>query len=157
MKILVSACLLGENCKYSGDNNFCKKVTDLENDYKIPGAHPAELIPVCPEVLGGLPIPRKPCEIVLDEVKTDDGVSYTAEYKKGAAKALKIALEKNVDFAILKSRSPSCGKGYIYDGTFSHTLTKGNGIFAQLLIENGIKIFTEEEIEKLGGQDGLQN
>ena len=143
---------MGKNCKYNGENNFSEKIAKL--------AEKNELIPVCPEVLGGLPVPRKPCEIVStnedNEIKafdviTKDGISCKKEYLQGAEKALKIALEKKIDFAILKSRSPSCGKGFVYDGTFSHTLKEGNGIFANLLLENNIKTFTEED------EYGIQN
>ena len=143
MKILVSACLLGDKCKYNGGDNFNEKVVEFVKNN--------EIVKVCPEVLGGLSIPRIPCEIKSGQVMTKDGTLCTAQFHQGAQKALKMALEKNIDFAILKSRSPSCGKDKIYDGTFSGTLVKGNGIFAELLMQNGIKIFSEEEI------DGIQN
>lgn len=101
MRIVVSACLLGENCKYSGGNNENKAVLNFVKDH--------ELIPVCPEVLGGLPVPRMPAEIVNGVVRCRDGRSVDDAFRSGAAKALTIALKEKADLAILQSRSPSCG------------------------------------------------
>lgn len=140
MKILVSACLLGENCKYSGGNNYCEKVAKLADKF--------EFVPVCPECFGGLKTPRIPSEIVGDKVLTKDGIDVTKEFEDGAEKTLYIANECNVCYAILKERSPSCGFRQIYDGTFSGTLTYGNGVTADLLYNNGIRIFGENEIDK---------
>ena len=134
MKIFVSACLLGENCKYSGGNNYSEAVKKFVEGH--------EVISMCPEVEGGLPIPRTPAEIVNGVVTTRDGVSVDKEFRDGAKKILDIFLAEKVDLAILQPRSPSCGVGKIYDGTFSGTLIDGNGIFAQLLIDNGIKVIT---------------
>ena len=114
MKILVSACLLGQKCKYNGGDNFSPEIASLEKEHDI--------IPVCPEVAGGLPVPRIPCEIVAGEVIDRSGVSRDREFREGARKCLAIAQEKNIDLAILQSRSPSCGVGQIYDGTFSGRL-----------------------------------
>lgn len=140
MKILVSACLLGENCKYSGGNNLSEKLVEMLKGH--------EVIPVCPEVLGGLPIPRAPGEIVDGVVRNADGTSVDYEYRHGAQLCLEIALEEGVDCAVLQSRSPSCGVGIIYDGTFSHVKIPGNGVFAQLLIDNGIKVYDVADYTK---------
>ena len=139
MKILVSACLLGENCKYNGGNNL------NENLMKLASKH--ELIPVCPECLGGLGIPRSPAEIVDGEVINRDGISVDSQFRKGAQAALKIALERQAELAILQSRSPSCGVKRIYDGRFSGNTIIGSGIFAKLLIENGIKVLDIEDLD----------
>lgn len=136
--IIVSACLLGENCKYNGKNNYCQKVVDLKKKYN--------LITICPEVDGGLPIPRIPSEIVNDKVINESGIDVTNEYNLGAKKALDKALDNNVKKAILKAKSPSCGCGYIYDGSFTHTLIKGDGVTTKLFKENNIKVLTEEDL-----------
>lgn len=141
MKIMVSACLLGANCKYSGDNNYNEKVIEFVKGH--------EVIPVCPEVAGGLPTPRTPCEIVNGVVTNADGESKDKEFRAGAAKCLEMAKEKEIDLAILQSRSPSCGVNQIYDGTFSGTRIPGSGIFASLLKENGFKVIDLEDIDKL--------
>lgn len=138
MKIAVSACLLGENCKYDGGNNL------NDNVMKFLEGH--EVIPVCPEVLGGLSVPRNPVEIVNGVVQDKDGNSVDDEFRLGARKAVDIILENQVELVVLQPRSPSCGAGKIYDGTFSRTLIPGNGIFAQLLIDSGIKVMTVEEL-----------
>lgn len=137
-KILVSACLLGENCRYKGDNCKNDKVLALLKD--------AELIPVCPEALGGLPTPRLPGEIVGDKVLSSNGDDVTEQYARGAQIALDIAKKNAVSACVLKANSPSCGKGRIYDGTFSGTKTEGNGITARLLLAEGFKVITEEEL-----------
>ena len=138
MKILVSACLAGDDCKYNGGNNYNEKLAEYVKDN--------EVIKVCPEVLGGLPIPRKPGEIVGGIVRNEDGTSVDREYREGAEKALKIALKNEVDVAILQSRSPSCGVKEIYDGTFSKTKIPGHGVFAGMLIENGIRVLDIEDL-----------
>ena len=140
-KILVSACLLGIECRYKGDACPCRKVIELGKDHT--------LIPVCPEQAGGLPTPRTPSERVGDKVMMRDGTDVTAEYKKGAETALYLAKLLNADFAILKANSPSCGKGVIYDGTFSGGKCEGNGVTAELLINNGIPVYTEDETDRL--------
>ena len=141
MKIMVSACLLGTNCKYNGGNNYNEKVIEFVKGH--------EVIPVCPEVAGGLPTPRTPCEIVNGVVTNADGESKDKEFRAGAAKCLEMAKEKEIDMAILQSRSPSCGVNQIYDGTFSGTRIPGSGIFAGLLNENGFKVIDLEDIDKL--------
>lgn len=140
-KLLVSACLLGENCKYNGENNYCKNAAELGEKFN--------LIPICPECFGGLTVPREPCEIKNGSVVSKDGKDFTIEFEDGAEKTLYIANENNCCYAVLKERSPSCGFGRIYDGTFSSTLINGNGVTAELLNENGIHIFGESETEKL--------
>ncbi len=141
VNILVSACLLGENCKYDGNNNFNKNVLKLKEYFNI--------IPVCPEVFGGLPIPRTPSEVCGNRVVTSDGADVTAAFADGAERTLYIAQEKNCPAALLKERSPSCGCGRIYDGSFTSNLVDGNGITAELLIKNDIRVFGESQIDKL--------
>ena len=138
MKIMVSACLLGENCKYNGGNNLSQKVMGFVEGH--------EVISVCPEVLGGLPIPRLCSEIVNGTVTASDGHSVDSEFRKGAQIGLELAKEKDVELVILQSRSPSCGVKQVYDGTFSGNKVEGKGIFAQLLTENGYKIIDVEDL-----------
>ncbi len=137
MKIC-SACLLGINCRYDGKSKPNKKVLELSKK--------EILIPVCPEQLGGLPIPRGPYEIKDGKVVSNSRENVTNEFKKGAEETLKITKLFNVKKAILKQKSPSCGCGQIYDGTFSGKIIKGDGITAALLKKNGIKIITEEDL-----------
>lgn len=137
--VLISACLLGVNCKYSGGNNYKKQVELLKEKYN--------LIPICPEIYGGLETPREPSEIVDSKVINKKGIDVTPQFKKGAEETLKLAKFYNVKLAILKEKSPSCGFKEIYDGTFSGKLKTGNGITAELLFENGIKIIGESNIE----------
>lgn len=138
MKILVSACLLGKNCKYNGGNNLNQGVLDFVEGH--------EAIGVCPEQLGGLSTPRLPAEIVDGVVTNKEGVSVDAEFRKGAQAALAAALENKVDLAILQSRSPSCGVKEIYDGSFSDKKIKGQGVFAKLLSAHGIKVLDAEDV-----------
>lgn len=140
-KILVSGCLAGFNTKYNGKNNYNSLILELKKKY--------ELIYICPEVDGGLPIPRDPAERIGDKVVSCKGIDVTKEYTLGALHALKIAQKNNIKIAVLKDGSPSCGKTYIYDGTFSHTKINALGVTASLLHQNGIEIYTENEIEKL--------
>lgn len=140
-KIIVSACLLGENCKYNGGNNYNETVAKLADKF--------ELIPVCPEAFGGLDTPRPPSEIVGDRVIAKTGADVTFQYHDGAEKTLYIARENNCPVALLKERSPSCGCGKIYDGTFLGNIIDGNGITAQLLLDNDIAVFGESQINKL--------
>ena len=132
MKIAVSACLLGENCKYNGGNNYSEKLIEYIKGH--------EVISICPEVLGGLSIPREAAEIVNGIVSNKDGTSVDKEFRKGAEIALEIIKEQQVDLVILQSRSPSCGVNTIYDGSFSGKIIPGQGLFANSLQENGIKI-----------------
>ena len=140
-RILVSMCLLGENCRYDGKNCLNEEVRELAKDHT--------LIPVCPEQMGGLSTPRSPSEIVSGRLITREGKDVTEEYERGRQTALDIARLSNVDYVLLKSKSPSCGKGKIYDGSFTGTLTEGNGYTVRLFLENGYRVYSDEEIGKL--------
>lgn len=137
-KILVSACLLGNNCKYDGTNNKNEKVLEYIKD--------KEVIPICPEIYGGLETPRVPSERNGERVITKEGKDVTVNFKKGAEETLYIAKLFNAKKALLKAKSPSCGNGIIYDGTFTHTKVNGNGVTTELLKNNGIEIITEEDL-----------
>lgn len=131
-KIVVSACLLGYNCKYSGGNNRCEAVLRFTEGRKV--------VAVCPEQLGGLPTPRIPAEIVRGEVRNAAGESVDVAFREGARRAAALLEGEDVEMAILQPRSPSCGAREIYDGTFSRRLIPGQGVFAQLLMEKGIRV-----------------
>lgn len=135
---MVSACLMGENCKYNGGNNLNEKVLEFVKGH--------EVISVCPEVMGGLPTPRVPAEIVDGVVTTKGGRNVDVEFRKGAENALQIAIENQVDLVILQSRSPSCGPKQIYDGSFCGKRIDGQGVFAKMLMENGFKILDVEDL-----------
>lgn len=139
-KLLISACLIGRDCKYSGGNNMLPEsvLERLRGEY--------ELFPVCPESDGGLSTPRDPSERIGDKVLSCAGRDVTAEFVKGAEIALKTALDNGCTLALMKAHSPSCGKGMIYDGTFSGTLVPGDGVAAELLMKHGIEVISEEEI-----------
>jgi len=139
--ILVSACLLGCNCKYSGGNN--------RNEAVIKFLEGKEYVTCCPESDGGLPTPRLPSERLGDKVVSSAGEDVTAQFEKGAQIALGIAREAGADTAILKERSPSCGVRLIYDGSFSGVKVPGMGVTAQLLRNAGLRLLTEEDIERL--------
>ncbi|MFI3330017.1 MAG: DUF523 domain-containing protein [bacterium] len=139
VKILVSSCLLGDNCKYNGGNNYCDIESKLSN---------YEIIKFCPEVSGGLSIPRTPAEIVNDKVITSSGDDVTNEFTLGAIRCLELCKKHNIKKAILKEKSPSCGVNSIYDGTFSNTLIDGLGITTKLLKENGIEVISDIEFLK---------
>jgi uncharacterized protein YbbK (DUF523 family) len=134
---LCSACLLGINCRYDGGNN--------KNDKLIKLAKNEIFIPVCPEQLGGLSTPRPPAEQVGNSVLTNTGHNITEAFQKGADETLKIAQLYGIKEAILKQRSPSCGCGQIYDGTFSTKVIQGDGVTVKLLKKNGISIVSEED------------
>ena len=137
-KILVSACLLGLAVRYDGKSKAVEKIIELSKDNT--------LIPVCPEQLGGLPTPRLKCEIKDKHVIRVDGEDVTANYLNGAHLTLDIAKLNKVDYCILKSKSPSCGKGLIYDGNFNGRLIDGDGLTCKLLKENGFVVYSEEDI-----------
>lgn len=139
--ILVSACLLGIGCRYDGKHKANHEVIRLAEKYN--------LIPVCPEIYGGLPTPRIPSERIVDKVMMKDGRDVTDNYKRGALEALELCRIYNIRTAILKERSPSCGKGEIYDGTFTGALTERDGVTAELLCANGIRVLGETEINIL--------
>ena len=138
MKVLVSACLLGENVRYDGGNNLIHhdRLKELI------------MIPCCPEVDGGLSVPRIPSEIYHDSVMNREGKDVTKAFKKGANHALYLAQKHDIKVAILKANSPSCGNEYIYDGTFSKHLKKGKGITVSALEKSGIKVFNEHQLEE---------
>lgn len=145
--IVISACLCGVNCKYNGENNLNEETLTLLKEGKA--------VLICPEQLGGLNTPRIPCEIVGGDgadvfdgkakVVNSRGEDSTEEFVKGAYEALKIAKAVGAKSAILKSKSPSCGYGKIYDGSFTGKKIVGNGVTAELFLKNGIKVYTEEE------------
>ena len=138
MKIMVSACLAGENCKYNGGNNRSEKVL------RLMAAN--EVLTVCPEQMGGLPTPRVPSEIRDGVVTAKDGRIVDAQFRAGAAKCLEIAKIEQPDLIVLQSRSPSCGVKQRYDGTFTGTLVNGAGVSAQLLMENGFRCVDVEDL-----------
>lgn len=138
MTILVSACLLGENCKYNGGNNRNERVL------RFVAGH--EIIPVCPEMLGGLPSPRKPVEWRNGRAVTRDGDDWTEAFRLGVVRAMALIEGKRIDLAILQSRSPTCGVKQIYDGTFSGTRIAGQGALAQALAERGIPLMDAEDV-----------
>lgn len=140
-KLLISACLLGRNCKYNGGNNYTPLVERLKERY--------ELVPVCPECFGGLPIPHDPSERVGDKVLSKAGEDVTGAFILGAEKTLAVARGQGITLAVLKERSPSCGFGAVYDGTFTGTVVPGSGVAAELLAKNGVAIYGESRIEEL--------
>ena len=137
MKVIVSACLAGDNCKYKGGNNLNQKMMDFLRSH--------EIIKVCPEVLGGLPIPRPSAKIVEGQVMNTQGKNITKEFTLGAQRAFEIVTKENPDLIILQSRSPSCGIKQIYDGSFSGRKILGHGLFASLCIEAGYKVLDIED------------
>lgn len=141
MRILVSACLLGVACRYDGNSKPHSAVLALQ------GQH--QLIPVCGEIFGGLPTPRVPAERVGNRVLTREGRDVTAEYTRGAEEILALARRMDCRVALLKERSPSCGSGEIYDGSFSRTLIPGDGVTAELLQKHGIAVFGESKLDAL--------
>lgn len=141
MVILVSACLLGTPCRYDGESRPSPSVLALLKKHT--------LIPVCPEILGGLPTPRVPAERQGERVINQRGEDVSAAYERGAREARHLFSLYNAKAALLKAKSPSCGKGEIYDGSFSHRLKEGNGVTAEALLSAGIPVFTEKEIPAL--------
>lgn len=144
--ILVSGCLSGINCKYNGGNNHNEIISELVKK--------GEAIALCPEMLGDLPVPRIPCEIINGEkdeicVINKEGKDCTKQFIEGAKKTLEVVKALDIKVAILKSRSPSCGLGNIYDGNFSGKLIEGNGVTAELLVRNGVKVYTEDQVNKV--------
>lgn len=139
-KLLISACLLGKNVKYNGNNN---KIDTSEIAKYI------EFVPICPEVMGGLPIPRVPNERKNDKVINQIGLDVTKNYELGKDIAINIAKNNHIKYALLKSKSPSCGNDFIYDGTFSHTLINKSGVTAEALKKIGVIVFNENQIDDL--------
>ena len=146
MKVLVSACLAGDNCKYNSGNNLNQKMINFLKTL--------EMIKVCPEVLGGLLTPRPSAEIVNGQVMNTEGKNITKEFTLGAQKAFEIVQKENPDLIILQSRSPSCGIKQVYDGTFSGKKIPGQGLFAELCIKAGYKVLDIEDIEGYLGEQG---
>lgn len=138
MKYAISKCLCGYNCKYNGSNNLNNKIKDLEKDSLI----------ICPEVLGGLPIPRIPFEIINGKAINKEGLDVTDKVIDGCKKTLKLILDNNIDLVILKENSPTCGVNYIYDGTFSHTKIKGCGFLTKMLKDNNIKVISDVDFNE---------
>ena len=139
-KIIVSACLLGENCKYSGGNNFDANVAKF-----VEGR---EVIRVCPETLAGLGIPRAPMEIVSGVLRNEDGTSVDQPVRRAVAQIMEQIKDKDIDCAILQSRSPTCGVHQVYDGTFSRKLVDGSGVLAQALKDAGYRVLDREDLEE---------
>lgn len=138
IRYLISACLCGVPCRYDGSARRVERFVRL--------AESGEALAVCPEVLGGLPVPRPPCEILFGRVLDTAGRDRTAEYTAGAEKTLAIAEKHNICVAILKERSPSCGVSRIYDGTFNEALVPGEGIATALLRKKGIMVYSEDDV-----------
>lgn len=149
VNILVSACLFGTPCRYDGGHKRNDAVCALTLDPRV------KLIPICPEKSGGLRAPREPSERRGSRVYSRTGEDVTAQFELGAAKTLETAKRYGCRYALLKERSPSCGHGKIYDGSFSGTLTGGDGVTAELLIKNGIKVFGESQLDTLLSEIGL--
>lgn len=139
--IAVSACLLGKRCRYNGETQTNGDVTELAKWFRI--------IPVCPELFGGLTVPREPSEISGDRVITKSGKDVTDAYRIGAEKTLELIRRENCVAALLKERSPSCGKGLVHNGSFDGGMVPGDGITAAWLLENGIPVFGETETETI--------
>lgn len=138
-KIAVSACLMGVNCKYNGGNNRNQKLLDLLKD--------REILPVCPEVLGGLPVPRPCAEIQGEAVITQNGQDVTAQYQEGVRQVLERLAGEEIDFAVLQSRSPACGVKQIYDGSFTGTRIPGMGMLARALTQQGYRVVDVEDLD----------
>ena len=143
MNILVSRCMLGEPCRYDGRSAPVPELEKLRQAGHV-------LIPVCPEVLGGLPTPRSPAERQPDgRVVNRAGEDVTAAYLEGAGRTLALALEAGCTLAVLKAKSPSCGCHEIYDGSFTGRLVPGQGVAARLLEESGVRVVDETELDFL--------
>ncbi len=141
MRLLVSACLLGMGCRYDGQSNQVPQLQKLLKKHTC--------IPVCPEQFGGLPTPRVPAERQGNQFVTQDGRDVTEQFVKGAAETLRLADLYQCKTALLKERSPSCGCGQIYDGTFTKTLVEGDGLTAQMLKKQGVTVLGESQIKEL--------
>jgi uncharacterized protein YbbK (DUF523 family) len=143
-KLLISACLLGENVKYNGGNNLIEELELLSEKF--------EFIPVCPEVMGGMTIPRMPCEITSFnplKIENEFGINMADHFLDGAKQTLNMAQINNIRYALFKANSPSCGNKNIYDGTFSGKLIDQAGVAAKFLIDHNIQVFNEDEVCQL--------
>ena len=141
MRILISGCLLGVCCRYDGASKPHPLAEELSKKH--------ELVPVCPEQLGGLATPRPPAERQGERIIAKTGVDVTAQYRRGAEEALRLCCLLGCEAAVLKERSPSCGSGEIYDGTFTRTLVSGNGVTAELFLKHGIPVYGESQLSEL--------
>ena len=141
MRILISGCLLGVCCRYDGASKPHPLAEELSKKH--------ELVPVCPEQLGGLATPRPPAERQGERIIAKTGVDVTAQYRRGAEEALRLCCLLGCEAAVLKERSPSCGSGEIYDGTFTGTLVSGNGVTAELFLKHGIPVYGESRLSEL--------
>ena len=141
MRILISGCLLGVCCRYDGASKPHPSAEELSKKH--------ELVPVCPEQLGGLATPRPPAERQGERIIAKTGVDVTAQYRRGAEEALRLCCLLGCEAAVLKERSPSCGSGEIYDGTFTRTLVSGNGVTAELFLKHGIPVYGESQLSEL--------
>lgn len=144
-KLLISACLLGEKCRYDGKDNLLKQIKQLQETY--------ELIPICPEVAGGLPTPRLPCERVEKRVLNQAGEDKTNAFHQGAQQAAALIAHHGIQKALLQERSPSCGVHWIYDGSFSAHLIKGQGVTKEYLVPLDVIIYSSDEITLLLGDE----
>jgi uncharacterized protein YbbK (DUF523 family) len=143
-KLLISACLCGENVRYDGKNNLINEFEKLNQKY--------DLIPFCPEIAGGMTVPRVPSEIISTnplKVKDKNGLDTTSFFVMGAKKTLELCQQNDIKIALLKSKSPSCGNNKIYDGNFNGTLVKGQGLTVNVLVQNNVKIYNENQIGDL--------
>lgn len=140
MKILVSACLLGENCKYNGGNNYNAAVAEFVKS--------KEILPICPEMMAGMGCPRTPIEIVDGVLMDRNGNNVDESMREAVAQAMELIRKENIQCAVLQSRSPTCGVNQIYDGSFSGTLIKGSGFFVQALKDAGYQVIDAEDVEK---------
>ena len=139
MKILVSACLLGENCKYNGGNNYSPVVAEFLKD--------KEVLPICPEMMAGMSCPRTPIEIVDGVLMDRDGNNVDAAMREAVAKVMEMIRKEDIQCAVLQSRSPTCGVNQVYDGTFSGKLISGSGVLAQALKDAGYQVIDAEDIK----------
>ena len=156
MKILISSCLLGEDVRYDGNNSsiaFNPKFSFSSKELFMDILCDNEIYSFCPEVAGGLGVPRIPAEIVNNDkpfiIKNEEGADVTINFLLGAKKALDLCLEENIKVALLKANSPSCGNINVYDGTFTNNLVEGQGLTARLLKENNIEVFNEKQLNEL--------
>lgn len=147
MKVLVSACLMGRNCKYNGGNNRNAAVLDFVKD--------KDVVEICPEMLSALGAPRKSVELVQGCVRSRDGADFTREFQEGVRRAMERIRGEKIDLAVLQSRSPSCGVRQIYDGTFGKRLIDGQGLFARALSEAGIPLMDAAEVPCAGEENPL--
>ena len=148
MKVLVSACLLGENCKYNGGNNDSPAVAEFVKD--------KEVLTICPEVMAGLGCPRTPIEIVDGVLMDRNGANVDAPMRQAVARAMEQLRKEEIQCAVLQSRSPTCGVNQIYDGSFSGKRIPGSGIFAQALKDAGYQVIDAEDLDKQRSEHGSE-